>query len=296
MCSHCARWNLTPLEERWEAVEECERRFGGSAQRYSKDGIGVSRIGGVELIRIGEASGPTELAAWRYSERYATRFVRGKFLLGTITTTVVGAGGVTFALGQGLEATILASVLTFFAWERIIHFAGRRKVVARTSDMVGGVISIRRGDIESLRLGHEGSDPGRFYLRCADGRRLGAGDNAALFRALARILASIISLGTAPSVVEKGLREIADVTGVESYLSSVIQRYGRGNEVLLDALPTEVLLAIEMLLNEASERRYLDGELAELSRDWQEAEEIAAISDDLLLPGRVSAWLARHRA
>jgi hypothetical protein len=24
VCSHCGRWNLTPLEERWEAVEECE--------------------------------------------------------------------------------------------------------------------------------------------------------------------------------------------------------------------------------------------------------------------------------
>jgi len=24
-CPHCSRWNLTPLEERWEPVEECEK-------------------------------------------------------------------------------------------------------------------------------------------------------------------------------------------------------------------------------------------------------------------------------
>jgi len=27
VCQHCARWNLTPIEERWEAVEESERTF-----------------------------------------------------------------------------------------------------------------------------------------------------------------------------------------------------------------------------------------------------------------------------
>jgi len=25
VCMKCQRWNLTPLEERWEAVEDCER-------------------------------------------------------------------------------------------------------------------------------------------------------------------------------------------------------------------------------------------------------------------------------
>jgi hypothetical protein len=27
VCPTCERWNLTPLEERWEAVEGCERHF-----------------------------------------------------------------------------------------------------------------------------------------------------------------------------------------------------------------------------------------------------------------------------
>ncbi len=48
-----------------------------------------------------------------------------------------------------------------------------------------------------------------------------------------------------------------------------------------------------MAANEDAERRALQGELATLERAWQEAEEIAAIADDLLLPTGVRARLAR---
>lgn len=27
VCRRCERWNLSPLEIRWEAIEECERRY-----------------------------------------------------------------------------------------------------------------------------------------------------------------------------------------------------------------------------------------------------------------------------
>ena len=45
-------------------------------------------------------------------------------------------------------------------------------------------------------------------------------------------------------------------------------------------------LAIEMALQEDAERRAMEGELADLERAWQQAEEIAAIADNLLpVPG-----------
>ena len=44
-----------------------------------------------------------------------------------------------------------------------------------------------------------------------------------------------------------------------------------------------------MALHEESERRAMHGELSELERAWREAEEIAGISDSLLLPSSVSA-------
>jgi hypothetical protein len=41
-------------------------------------------------------------------------------------------------------------------------------------------------------------------------------------------------------------------------------------------------LALEMAANEDTERRALEGELAELEAAWRDAEEIAAIADTLL--------------
>jgi hypothetical protein len=50
-------------------------------------------------------------------------------------------------------------------------------------------------------------------------------------------------------------------------------------------------LAIEMALQEDAERRAMEGELADLERAWRQAEEIAAIADDLLVePGVARAF------
>lgn len=52
-------------------------------------------------------------------------------------------------------------------------------------------------------------------------------------------------------------------------------------------------LALEMAANEDIERRAMAGELALLEAAWREAEEIAAIADDLLLPDFVRSRLRR---
>src|SRR6478672_1588159 len=44
VCRKCERWNLTPIEERWEAIEDCERQFRGTKLRVSTDEIGLARL------------------------------------------------------------------------------------------------------------------------------------------------------------------------------------------------------------------------------------------------------------
>src|SRR5690606_40091457 len=61
----------------------------------------------------------------------------------------------------------------------------------------------------------------------------------------------------------------------------------------LGRLPTPSRLALEMALHEEQERRALEGELKALELAWQEAEEVAAMADDLLLPDRVLRMLGR---
>ncbi|HEU4565399.1 MAG TPA: hypothetical protein VFS05_12140, partial [Gemmatimonadaceae bacterium] len=67
-------------------------------------------------------------------------------------------------------------------------------------------------------------------------------------------------------------------------------RYGA-----IERLPPAQRLALEMAAHEETERRALEGELAILHQAWREAEEIAAIADDLLLPAGIEEMLGRLR-
>src|SRR3954462_15654023 len=65
VCPDCARWNLVPIEERWEIVDECERRFRRTTLRYSSGNIGLAWLGeDLELVRVGPPL-PPEIAGGR---------------------------------------------------------------------------------------------------------------------------------------------------------------------------------------------------------------------------------------
>ena len=49
-----------------------------------------------------------------------------------------------------------------------------------------------------------------------------------------------------------------------------------------------------MAVHEDTERRALEGELAELETAWRDAERVAGIADNLFLPEAITSWLRRH--
>lgn len=66
------------------------------------------------------------------------------------------------------------------------------------------------------------------------------------------------------------------------------------NEVV-ETFPVGRRLAFDTAsLHEEQERRALEGELWILEQAWKEAEEIAAIADDLLLPAHTDEFFDRH--
>ena len=90
VCTHCARWNLTAFEERWDAIDECERQFRRTRIRVSTENIGLAELrSGVTLIRIGKPLWP-EFAAWRYSRRFSKRRVKTGLAAGTIIASALG--------------------------------------------------------------------------------------------------------------------------------------------------------------------------------------------------------------
>src|SRR5687767_12155572 len=119
VCAACRRWNLTPLEERWEAVEECERRFRGTSIRTSTENIGLAKLpDGTELVRIGKPLRP-EFAAWRYGGEFSARHRRS--LVTGIAFTGVAAGFAVFgpaSLVVGLPALAAVELLKLSMGDR----------------------------------------------------------------------------------------------------------------------------------------------------------------------------------
>ena len=69
----------------------------------------------------------------------------------------------------------------------------------------------------------------------------------------------------------------------------------KGHRDVLASVPAAQRLALEMAAHEDTERRALEGELHLLEAAWRDAEEIAAIADDMFLPASVDERLARLR-
>ena len=93
VCRKFERWNLSPLEERWEAVEMCERLFRDTKLRVSTENVGLAKHPeGLDLVRIGQPMRP-EFAAWRYGDQFGRRRKRA---------IMYGVGGVAVFLGLNI--------------------------------------------------------------------------------------------------------------------------------------------------------------------------------------------------
>ena len=109
ICRRCERWNLSPLEERWEAIEECERRFRDTRLRMSTENIGLTRLReGLELVRIGAPQRP-EFAAWRYGDQFGRRRRRKYIRIGVGTTVVGGLAAGFFSIGAATRMRVRTS-------------------------------------------------------------------------------------------------------------------------------------------------------------------------------------------
>ena len=308
VCRKCERWNLTPVEERWEAIEECERSFRATRLRTSTDEIGMARVSeGLELVRIGKPLRP-EFAAWRYGDQFGRRrrnhIVRTTLLVGG-TLAIPFAGP---ALGLSLGG------LGFQSYQ-IVSFAeslyGRMRVLARVRDAEGNILPVRIQEAEEvvilaptldepwgLRIKHRqphGEEiPWWRYAR--DQAETDVRGEDAL-RAAAQLLPRLNRSGASSGNLQSAVAIASETEDLHVAFDRAARMARRswiqhGKGTMLKLVPGELRLAMEMLSHEESERRALEGELAELEVAWREAEEIAAISDDLFLPAAVSDKIA----
>jgi len=284
VCMRCERWNLSPLDERWEAIEDCERKYRGTRLRMSTDNIGLARIAdGMTLVRIGQPLRP-EMAAWRYGDQFGRRR-RFRVVQAGAGVTAVGAtlaGGAAAGIGAGGVAVAITQ------WGRALLYGSPSAIVARIPIGNGIVAPVRRADLERLavRGGTTASD-WALCVRYASSHSSTPPvelEGEAAQRAAVMLLRVVNRFGGSRAQIADAVRVLEQaVTPLGVFALTVRQQ----DHALVLPLPVPVRLALEMAAHEERERRAFEGELAELEREWREAEEIAEIADNLLLPARV---------
>src|SRR5438477_9175785 len=166
VCRKCERWNLTPFDDRWEAMEECERLFRETRVRFSTDEIGLAKLrDGTELVRIGEPLRP-EFAAWRYGDQFGRRRRRQMLIAGAGVTALGGlaVGGAVAGVGIGGFGWLLAR-----AGRRVIE-GSPEAVVARVTTQDGATLRVRRRHLAETTLVRGTEGPLALDLRYAGGQ------------------------------------------------------------------------------------------------------------------------------
>lgn len=301
VCRACYRWNLTPIEERWEAIEDCERRFRAAPRRASTGEISLAQIPpGLDLVRIGEPLRP-EFAGWRYGQRFTQRrrLARRRALL--IGTAAAGGGAAGMVAGTFiLGAMGLAGVGAQVGYQLVEGWAKRRHQQAQHARILGRlhtpegkpVILMGSDAPESKIVEHTGA--GRWALRLLRDEPVDLlGEDA--MRGLGLLAAVANEAGGTTAEVSAAVQWIEDGGGPGGFLRLMARR-GQGFKAFaFEDVHPSVRLALEMAAHEDFERAAMEVDLKLLYHAWREAEAIAGIADDLLLPEGVEEFLARHR-
>lgn len=306
VCMRCRRWNLSPIEERFEAIEDCDRLYRGTYVRMSTGNIGIARMReGLELVRVGAPLRP-EFAAWRYASEFFSRRARAYVRAGA---TVAGAAGLSAGAGSvlfpattaitGAFAVVATPLLAmgiigttalggamaddYMRFERIL---ARFKVGKRT-------IRVRAKHSRSIELGFHGEGQAAIRLEHDRGFIELTGQRA--MHVTTTLLVATNDTGASEGRVQRAVDHIESAGNSARFLTAASRRNGwrsAGPRSVLNRyrgigpmnLDSTERLALEMAVHEEIEHRAFEGELDELRQAWVEAEEIASIVDGILTP------------
>jgi hypothetical protein len=313
ICSVCKRWNLSPLEERWEALEDAERIAEKLRPEAASDHIELfTHPSGLRLVRIGEARW-REVTHWRYGMRLALRQRAAQLRRGAATVATWGVPLVLTtaffpALGlPGVEAGAFAMLTAMSAVQRRML----RRPVVSLGDPQDELTVIRGTHLKNATM-LPGATPEAWSIWVESDRGPVTLTGADALRVASKVLVRANHQGAGREDVANAVRRIEDAGSAERYIGGVAERvrsrrqpfrYWARNDAVdqgnyrgaIAGLPGITRLTLEIAAHDQLERRALEGELAILDRMWREAEEIAAISDNLLVPRFVVDGLRRLR-
>jgi len=321
ICPRCERWNLTPLETRWEAIEEAERAYRGMKLRVSTPNIGLARLNeGLELVRVGAPLLP-EFAAWRYGDQFGRR--RRKHVVIGGAGAVAGMFGSLGGLITGFPALAITMSTLSIGWRigDVIH-RRRRKTRVRTviRDPLGVPIPMTALHMVSAAL-IPPKDDGEWRVAVPFGKLLPRDQRdqtrwrhgpSTMFEKRTELTGDMAmrALGAMlPLVNEHGgskqhVVDAVDVITASTHAHQLVRaaslddkaRNLRTGETNIREIPPRMRLALEIMLHQDDERRAMEGELRELEARWRDADAIAGIADSLTLSPEIEERLATLKA
>jgi hypothetical protein len=293
--------------------------------RVSTDNIGLARLHeGLELVRIGAPLLP-EFAAWRYGDQFGRRrrkhfiVVGAGIAVGVAVPLVPVLVGIASIVGAMNLANLSLQMTQTIRWRR-----RDKRICAAVRDDAGQLIPLTMQHICCAALVRSVNADGSLYLALPHGKPLSIDERdkaanrrgiaasfegysqltgAAVTRALGTMLpqlnahgASKVSVREAVAVVNSSpdaehlIRESTANTGARMRTFGV-----KEGQTYMQALPSPIRLALEMMLHQDDERRAMEGELHELELRWRDADAIASIADSLTLPPDIDERLAALR-
>ncbi len=277
VCPHCRRWNVVPLEDRWERLEALERAARDRGRTVLRtDHLDLVETDRSQLIRVGRAPRP-ELAGWRYGDVLPEPIRRG--FLAWLRRAILGMPTTPFGYGAGyghLLADTGGQQRRWFASPFLddaptLTAAFVHVPLADACPACGGPLALAPWSFQQLRLtGGTGADTPTVLATCGVcGADVAVPIHAA--RGALRLGLSIVNRRLrARELVHGAARSVDRAEGPEGLVVTLSRE-----ELTLGELGATDRLALGMALDEQSEAELLEAE-------WREAEELAAIVDSEL--------------
>jgi hypothetical protein len=284
ICQRCGRWNLTPFDERIDIITALDRMAAAGRVAATTEQVALIRVGPYDVVRVGQPP-RVEMATWRYGERMKAR---RKEQLKIVVPVAIVAVGVTVAINaaSGGSMGVFMGQIPGISQSIYTGIVGYRKVPIESPICArcGKVMVLRARHVMDARLQHTTHADLALLLICPSCKGLGALLEGADAETALRSGLTYVNLRRAKKLKKKASEAALQVDqfgGAEAFIARQARR-----EVKVSAYKGAEALALEMAVDEQAE-------LHELERQWRDAEEIAAIADNLLVDPAVEEEL-RH--
>lgn len=274
VCPACRRWNVAPMEDRWETLEELEGSARDAARAMLQtEHLDLLETEAGELIRVGRAPRP-EFAGWRYGDQLPAARPAGP--LAWLRRLVLGmpSGGFGYSAGYGDGFTTHATTGSWFASPFMDEAATLTTAylhvpLVEACPSCAGPLALAPWRFQALRLSTADGAPAvvATCALCDTEVAVPARDARPAIRLGLSIVNRTLVAGP---MVDDAARRLDRLEGPEGMVHALT----RSEHTLGELAPAE-RLALGMALDEQSEAELLEAE-------WREAEELAGIVDGQL--------------